>query len=179
MTATSDNQTLIPNASLIIIYVSPVSTGALKFTSALHQTGSATITVKVQDNGGTMNGGQDTFTQSFTVRVSPDKPPTLAAISNVGVRRTPVMQTVSLTGIKTDAGLVEVRQSLVVTATSDNQALIQDSDINITYTSPATTATLTFITVLHATGTVNITVKVQDDGTVANGGRIRSRKRSL
>jgi Cadherin domain/Bacterial Ig domain/RTX calcium-binding nonapeptide repeat (4 copies) len=55
--------------------VSPA--GVLTYTPAANQNGVATVTIAVQDNGGTANGGDDTSpNQTFTITVNPvnDKP---------------------------------------------------------------------------------------------------------
>jgi len=67
ITATSNKSSLIPNPR--INYASPATTGTLMFTPAINASGAALITVKVQDNGGTANGGSDTTTMSFLVTV--------------------------------------------------------------------------------------------------------------
>jgi hypothetical protein len=69
VTATSSNPALIPNPS--VTYTSPDSTGSLSFTPVAGQSGTATITVTVTDDGGTANGGVNTFVRTFTVTVSP------------------------------------------------------------------------------------------------------------
>ena len=51
-------------------YTSPNATGSLSYTPVAGQTGSALITVTVMDNGGTANGGVNTFSRSFTQVVS-------------------------------------------------------------------------------------------------------------
>lgn len=46
--------------------------GTLTFTPAANANGSATVTVSIQDNGGTLNGGVNTSaTQTFTITVNP------------------------------------------------------------------------------------------------------------
>ena len=74
VTATSDNSTLIPNP--VVTYTSPSATGSLSYTPVADQNSSAEITVTVMDDGGTPNGGDDTFQQAFTVTVLsvPDAP---------------------------------------------------------------------------------------------------------
>jgi hypothetical protein len=67
ITATSSNPGLIPNPT--VVYSSPGSTGSLTFTPVAGQSGTATITVTVTDNGGTANGGVNTVTRTFTVTV--------------------------------------------------------------------------------------------------------------
>ncbi len=70
VTASSNNALLIPNP-VSVTYASPAATGTLQYTPLGNAHGTATITVTVQDNGGTANGGVDLFTQQFTVVVNP------------------------------------------------------------------------------------------------------------
>ncbi len=58
VTATSNNLALIPDPT--VTYTSPNATGSLAFTPVANASGAATITVTVQDDGGTANGGVDT-----------------------------------------------------------------------------------------------------------------------
>jgi hypothetical protein len=67
VTATSDNPGLIPNPTLI--YTSPNAVGTLNYQPIVGVTGKATITVTVKDDGGVLNGGQDTVIQRFLVEV--------------------------------------------------------------------------------------------------------------
>jgi hypothetical protein len=79
VTASSNNTALI-NPS--ITYTSPNSTGTLTFTPAPNSFGTATITVTVMDNGGTLNGGVDTTSVQFTVTVNAVQvPATVTAVA--------------------------------------------------------------------------------------------------
>ncbi|WP_254509452.1 beta strand repeat-containing protein [Anatilimnocola floriformis] len=79
VTAVSSNPALIPNPT--ITYTSPNSTGSLSFTPVAGQSGTATITVTVTDNGGTANGGVNTITRTFTVTIAPSNTtPNLVAV---------------------------------------------------------------------------------------------------
>lgn len=69
VTASSNNTGLIPNPT--VTYTSPSATGTLTFTPVAGQNGTATITVTVTDDGGTANGGVNTFARTFTVTVIP------------------------------------------------------------------------------------------------------------
>jgi hypothetical protein len=92
--------------------------------------------------------------------------PTLDAISDPPpILQGAGLQTVNLTGIgsgNTDA------QTLHVTATSDNPALIPDP--TVTYSSPDSTGSLTYAPLGNGHGTAHITVTVTDDGGTALGG---------
>ena len=104
VSATSSNPTLIPTPS--VMYSSPAATGTLFFTPATNASGTATITVVVQDNGGTANGGQNTTTETFVVTVSPvNQPPTLNFIPNpAAVAMSAGQQTINLSGISVGPG---------------------------------------------------------------------------
>ncbi len=69
VTATSSDPGLIPNPT--VNYTSPNTTGSLSYAPAPDQHGSAVITVKVMDDGGTANGGDDTIERTFIVTVTP------------------------------------------------------------------------------------------------------------
>jgi uncharacterized repeat protein (TIGR01451 family) len=68
VTASSDNPSVVPDP--IVNYTSPDATGTLTFTPLTNTFGTATITVVVQDDGGTANGGVDAITNTFTVTVN-------------------------------------------------------------------------------------------------------------
>ena len=164
VTATSANPGLIPNPS--VTYTSPNATGTLTFTPVANASGSALISVVVQDNGGTNNGGVDAVTRTFTVTVNAvNDAPTLAVLSNITTNEDAGVQTVALSGIAAGAG---ESQTLTVTATSGNPALIPNP--SVTYTSPNATGTLTFTPVANASGSALISVVVQDNGGTNNGG---------
>jgi len=166
ITATSSNPTIIPNP--VISYTSPDATGTLTFQPVTEQTGTAKITVTVQDNGDTANGGVNTLTRTFTVTVAAvNDAPTLDPLPDLTLYMSPGLQTVNLTGISAgdadDAG-----QHLYVTAISDTSTLILNPDVS--YTNPQATGAITFTPKAGATGTAHITVTVHDGGGTANGG---------
>lgn len=69
------------NAALFAAQPAVAADGTLTYTPAANTTGQATVTVRLQDNGGTANGGQDTSaTQTFTISVvSVNEPPSFRA----------------------------------------------------------------------------------------------------
>ena len=157
--ATSANPALIPNPT--VIYTSPAATGTLTFTPAANAFGSTTITVTVND-GGTSN---NIVSRTFTVTVNPvNQPPTLNAIANLALNENAGAQTVNLSGIS--SGASNEVQTLTVTATSANPALIPNP--TVTYTSPNATGTLTFAPTANAFGSATITVTVNDGGASNN-----------
>lgn len=166
-TATSSNPLIVPN---------PTVTGSgtsrtLTFAPAANAFGTVTITVTAQDNGGTANGGNDTFSRTFTITVNPvNDPPTLTAIANLTINEDAALQTVNLSGITIgpNSGVTDESPQVIasVTATSSNTALIPNP--TVTYTPSNPTGTLTFTPVGNANGTATITVTVTDSG--PNGG---------
>ena len=102
ITATSSNPGLIPDPT--VTYTSPNGTGSLNYTPVADQHGTAVITVTVQDDGGTANGGDDTFVRTFTITVnSVNDAPTLNDSPTKRSTRMPPQQTVALTGIGSGA----------------------------------------------------------------------------
>ncbi|MGH7138247.1 MAG: DUF4214 domain-containing protein, partial [Pirellulales bacterium] len=72
ITATSSNTGIVANPT--VSYTNPNTTGTLFYTPVAGASGTATITVTVTDNGGILNGGVNTFSQSFTVTVTSNVP---------------------------------------------------------------------------------------------------------
>ena len=73
VTATSDNQSLIPDP--VVTYTSPDTTGSLALTPAAGQMGTATITVTVEDAGNDDDfdaaGDNASYVRTFVVTVAP------------------------------------------------------------------------------------------------------------
>lgn len=67
ITASSSNPKLIPNPT--VVYTSPNTTGSLILKANSGQSGTAVITVRVKDNGGTEYKGSDQLTRTFAVVV--------------------------------------------------------------------------------------------------------------
>jgi hypothetical protein len=159
------------NNGLFALPPAIASDGTLTYTLAANANGSTIVTVTLQDNGGTANGGIDTSaSQPFTINViSVNDAPTLDTISDpVAISEDAGLQTVNLSGIGPGGGTDEATQTLTVTATSNNTALIPNPAV--TYTSPNATGSLTYTPVGNANGTAVITVTVTDNGGTANGG---------
>jgi hypothetical protein len=103
------------------------------------------------------------FVPPSTGTGSPNRPPTLGALSNRTISEDAGTQTVSLTGISAGTG---ENQPLTITATSSNPALIPSP--TVAYTSPSATGTLTFTPLANANGTATITVTVDDGQSMSN-----------
>ncbi|MBM3966820.1 MAG: VCBS repeat-containing protein, partial [Planctomycetes bacterium] len=162
VTAISDKPSLIPNPS--VSYTSANTTGSIAFAPVADQFGTAVITVTVED-GGLDNDlatttDNATFSRSFTVTVNPvNDTPTLDTISNGTIAEDAPQQTVNLTGITAGGG---ESQTLRVSATSSNTALIPNP--SIAYTSANTTGSIAFTPIADKSGTSVITVTVEDAG---------------
>jgi len=91
VTATSSDANLIPNLS--VNYTSPNTSGTLVFSPSANNTGTATITVTVNDG----QAANNTITRTFTVTVNPlNDPPTLNALANLTLNANAPAQTVNL-----------------------------------------------------------------------------------
>ncbi len=162
ITAVSDNADLIPYPT--ISYTSPNSTGSLFFSTASDQSGTATITVTVEDGGLDNNlvTPEDNGIINRTVVVRAEAvndDPTLDALSDVNINEDASEQTVNLTGITAGGGETQV---LLVTAVSDNTGLIPDPTVD--FDGQSSTGILKFTPVADQFGTATITVTVEDGG---------------
>jgi large repetitive protein len=68
VTASSSNTAVIPHPA--VSYASANATGSMSYTPVADANGSAVITVTVNDNGGTANGGVSSFQRTFTATVN-------------------------------------------------------------------------------------------------------------
>ncbi|HSY19656.1 MAG TPA: immunoglobulin domain-containing protein [Candidatus Acidoferrales bacterium] len=106
------------------------------------------------------NLGPVSVAASWVVPVKPNLPPTLNALTNL-ILNVNVQQTVKLSGIT--SGSTNEHQTLKITATSSDTTLIPTP--KVTYTSPNSTGSLVFKPAYNKTGTVTITVTVDDGAT--------------
>jgi hypothetical protein len=151
LSATSSNPSLIPTPA--IRYTSPATNGTLTL-APKSGLGTSVITVEV-NNGGKSN---NIVTQSFTVTMVTNHPPTLSSIGNVVVAENAGTQTIMLGGIS--SGSPTEIQTLTVSSTSSNIRLIPTPTIQ--YTNPADCAFLKFKPTASTTGTSTMTVTVND-----------------
>lgn len=152
LTATSGNTNLIPSPT--VTYNGTGNTATLSFTPVASQTGTATVTVRVVDNG------PSEFTRTFQIQVvSVNDAPTLAAIGAKTIQEDAALENIALTGIS--AGPSE-NQALTITASSSNATLFEVLDV--VYVSPQTSGTLRMKPSSNAFGTATVTVTVTDDG---------------
>ncbi len=163
ISATSSNTSLLPDPTVVI--GGDGFAAVLTCEPPLGQTGTATVTVTVQDDGGTVAGGVDTKTMNFDVSIFEDvnKPPAMNKLLDLSILQDDGEQVVDLNNI-TD-GDDDKDQTVTITAVSSNPALIPDPTID--YTS-GSSGKLMFTTVDGQIGTGMITVTLSDDGGAAN-----------
>ncbi|WP_448698292.1 lamin tail domain-containing protein [Mucilaginibacter sp. AW1-3] len=80
LSVTSTNPALF--SQLGVFTISGGTTGQINYTIAPNASGTAVVTVTVKDNGGTANGGVDTYTRSFNITVN--SLPNVNIVSNAG-----------------------------------------------------------------------------------------------
>jgi hypothetical protein len=161
---TNDNPGLFSTAPTID------PSGTLRFTPAANASGSAHVTVDLQDNGGTANGGQDTSaTATFTIAVNfVNQPPTISHIGANPVVSEDSGQTInsSFATAASGPGPDGQAQQITYLVRAANTSLFSADG------QPAIDAngTLTFTPGLHDVGTTSVTVQAQNSGGTANGG---------
>lgn len=146
--------------------------GTLSYTPAADANGSAAITVVLQDDGGTDNGGSDTsapVTFDITVTAVNDAPSFTVPANAPATLENAGAQSVSGFAQNIQAGPVdEAGQALtfstVVSGTTGTLAFSSAPVID-----PAT-GTLTYTAQADTSGTATVTVTLGDDGGTANGG---------
>ncbi len=128
--------------------------GSFSYQPAANYNGPDSFTFTVQDGALT----SAVATVSVTVNAVNDAP-TLAAVSTpAAINEDAAEQTVSLSGIST--GAANEAQTLTVTATSSNTALLDNP--TVVYTSPQGTGTLKYTPKANQFGSASVTVKVSD-----------------
>jgi large repetitive protein len=141
--------------------------GTLTYTPAANANGSAIVTVKIHDDGGTANGGQDTSAeQTFTITVTAvNDAPTLNGIPDQ-LMLSNDSKVVPIGGI-TEGPANESAQTLAVTATSSDTSV---AAVAVNYTPDADSGSLTITTGASTCGVATITVTVTDNGGISDGG---------
>jgi hypothetical protein len=157
ITASSSNTDLIPSPS--VSYVEGNATGSVSYTAVSNRWGTATITVTVQDNGGSANGGVDTITRSFDVVVTEVNDAPLAADDSLPG---PYLEDAALYTIASsvllgndNAGPEESGQTITVTAVS--AAVGGSVSLN--------GSTVEFIPDSNYSGAASFSYEITDDGT--------------
>ena len=148
VTASSSNPSIFSNPT--VTYTSPNATGSLNLTAANGASGSATISVTVNDGGAANN----TIVRTFTATVN--RLPIISAITNETI-----LVSTATTAIPFTVSDVETAAtSLTITASSSNVSLVLAGGIVLGGSGGNRTVTVT--PVAGATGNADITITVGD-----------------
>ncbi|HEX8003632.1 MAG TPA: Ig-like domain-containing protein [Mycobacteriales bacterium] len=142
-------------------------TGTLQYTLAADAVGTATVTVTLSDNGGVLNGGDDTSdAQTFTITITPvNDAPSFTTAGSQSVLEDAAAQTVNGFVTSTSAGPAdEAGQTVTVAVTNVTNPTMFAVQPTIT------NGTLTYTPAANANGVSTVTVSATDDGGIANGG---------
>lgn len=168
ITATSDNPTIIPNPT--IDYTNGEDEGTLDFTPT--DFGSATVTVKVRDDGGTDNEGINVFQRSFNIRIGENTPPFLMDFFEDNILGT---QTIYVNNGLGDRGKLfytednEENTVVNVNVIGNNNEDLADI-LTISFTPGIFIGALVFSPEAGQTGLVNFEIAVTDNGGTENNG---------
>ncbi len=161
--------TVLSNSNPDLFSLQPLITsdGTLTFTPADNVSGTATITVKLTDDGGIANGGENTSEEkNFQITVDPvNDVPSFTAGANQSVAEDAGAQTVAGWATAISAGPSnESAQTLTFAVTTGNEALFS--------VQPAISAngTLSYTLAANANGTATVSVVLKDNGGTARGG---------
>ena len=154
------------NAGLFNVAPAIADNGTLTFIPKPGATGTVTVTVRLQDNGGTANGGVDTSAaQTFTIQLTGlNKAPSFTKGANSTVNEDAAVQTITAWAKSISAGAGESGQTVTFTVTNNNNSLFsQQPDI-------AANGNLTFTPATNASGSATVTVQLKDNGGTTGGG---------
>ncbi len=175
--ALSSQVTNNTNPGLFSVAPSVTAGSTLNFTPAPNANGSATVTMVIQDSGGTANGGVDTSApQTFTITVTPvndapsfTKGPNQAVANNVGAQTVNNWATAILPGPADETGQTLTFQ------------IINNSNPSLFSVTPAvsSTGTLTYSPTPGANGVATIIINLKDNGGTASAGADTSANQSF
>ncbi|MFO1349394.1 MAG: Ig-like domain-containing protein [Gammaproteobacteria bacterium] len=156
------------NAALFSVLPAVSPTGTLTYTPAANANGSATISLVIKDNGGTVNGGVDTSAvQTFTITVNPvNDAPSFTKGPNQTVNINAGPQSIANWATALSKGPPnEASQTLSFQVTNN-------TNIALFSVAPALspTGTLSYTSATNANGTATISLVIKDNGGTANGG---------
>jgi hypothetical protein len=155
------------NPALFAAQPAVAPNGTLTYTPAPNANGSATVSVRIHDDGGTANGGVDTSAaQTFTITVSPvNDVPSFTKGANQTVREDAGAQIVAnwATAIS-DGPPNESTQTLTFVVSVDKTALFLVPPVI------SANGTLGYMPAANANGLATVTVRLRDSGGIVNGG---------
>ncbi|NUQ62708.1 MAG: tandem-95 repeat protein, partial [Pirellulales bacterium] len=162
MSITTDNDALFAELPSI-----DLATGTLTYAPVPDAFGVAVVTVRLEDDGGTENGGSASADLAFTITVNPvNEAPSFTKGADQTVDEDAGDQVVEAWAASISAGPAnEAGQVLTFEITTDNDVLFAARPA----VDPSTGA-LTYTPASHAFGTAVVTVVLKDNGGTDNGG---------
>ncbi|MCX6854624.1 MAG: tandem-95 repeat protein, partial [Verrucomicrobia bacterium] len=156
------------NNALFSVQPAISADGTLTYTPVPGAVGSAFVSISVQDDGGSANGGAISALQTFVITLTPANQPPVVTLAQSTITLREDSPTRTVTGFASFAPghLREYAQTQVggYTVTNNSNALFN------TQPAIATNGTLTFTPAANAFGTATVSVTAQDSGGTANGG---------
>ena len=153
---TSSNTTLVPNTNISVSGIAPNCTATI--TPAANQSGTATLTATVSDNGFPMP--IQTASTSFIFQVAQvNDVPTISVISNQVTNEDTATSAIAFTITDTDSTIYCSN----VTGVSSNPAVVPSANIVVSGTAPNCTAVIT--PTANTYGSTTITLTLNDNGT--------------
>jgi hypothetical protein len=142
--------------------------GTLFFIPAPNLSGSATISVRLRDSGGTANGGVDrTGIETFTITVNPSNDrPAFTRGPNQVVTEDSGAQSVANWATEISPGPADEAGQVITTSTTNNNNALFSVQPAV-----SSTGTLTYTPAANAIGGAIVSVTFKDDGGTANGGQ--------
>ncbi len=158
------------NAALFAVAPAVSPTGALTYTAAPNANGTATITLRLHDDGGTANGGVDaSATQTFTITVTAvNDVPSFTSGTSAGALESAGPQTFTNFHTAISAGPADESGQTLSFATT-----VGATTGSLTFSTPpavSPTGTLTFTPTAGTFGTATVSSTLADNGGTANGG---------
>lgn len=156
------------NAAMFSVAPAVSQTGVLTFTTAPNSNGTANVSLRIQDNGGTANGGIDTSAvQTFIITATAvNDAPSFVKGADQTVLEDAGAQVVNPWATAISAGPAdESGQTLNFNVTGNSNPALFSAGPAV---SP--TGVLTFTPAPNLAGTATITLVLQDNGGTANGG---------
>jgi hypothetical protein len=153
------------------------ASGKLTYTPAADKSGSATVTIKAKDSGGTANGGQDASAeQTFEINVAAvNDAPGFQKGADQTVNEDSGAQTVGGWAANISAGPAgENGQQATFKVTNDTNLFTAGGQPEID-----ASGKLTYEAAPNANGSATVTVKLHDDGDTRNGGANTSAEQSF
>ena len=162
VTTGNSNPTLFSSAPTIS------GTGTLSYTPAANANGTALITIVLQDNGGTANGGADTSTaQTFNINVTAvNDAPSFTKGADQTIAEDAGFQFVSNWATNISAGPNEAGQSVFFVVTDNTNPSLFSGTPFI-----SSSGALQYSPASNASGTSTLTVVAKDSNGTANGGQ--------